>query len=670
MEPDFSGYATKAGLKCSDGRTIMPDAFKHQDTSKVPLVWQHGHGTPENVLGHAILENRGDGVYAHGFFNKTDAGQSAKALVEHGDITALSIYANGLVEKNKAVMHGNIRELSLVLSGANPGAVIDFVSVQHSDGGIEVMDDEAVIFTGLELDLAHAETEEAPAEDKPEEKLEEKPEDKPEDAPVVEDAPEEKETEVTDIQHSADDPTIQDVFDTFSEEQKNVVYYMLSVASDPSSDTLAQSGITPEELTEMIHNVFESNSGGASAERPTLSHSQIEEIKADAARLGSLKESFLAHQAEYGIEDIDVLFPDATLDSNGLSLVSRRMEWVQNVLSNTRHSPFSRIKSLTADVTADEARARGYVKGTLKKDEVVKMLKRVTTPSTIYKKQKLDRDDIIDITSVDIVAWLKAEMRVMLDEEIARAVLVGDNRPADDDDKIDEDHIRPIAYDIDMYNTTVNLPVDITSADLVDAVVSALDGYKGTGTPTLYTTQRRLTSMLLSKDSLGRRLYPTKADLANALLVKDIVPVEAMEQDSDLVGVIVNLVDYTIGADQGGNVSMFDDFDIDYNQNKYLIETRMSGALTKPKSAITLKVNSGRVVVPATPTFVTSTGVLTIPSVSGVVYTNAKTGATLTAGAQTAIAPGASTEVEAVPADGYGLQHDARTDWVFTRATS
>jgi hypothetical protein len=276
MEPDFSGYATKAGLKCSDGRTIMPDAFKHQDTSKVPLVWQHGHGTPENVLGHAILENRGDGVYAHGFFNKTDAGQSAKALVEHGDITALSIYANGLVEKNKAVMHGNIRELSLVLSGANPGAVIDFVSVQHSDGGIEVMDDEAVIFTGLELDLAHAETEEAPAEDKPEEKLEEKPEDKPEDAPVVEDAPEEKETEVTDIQHSADDPTIQDVFDTFSEEQKNVVYYMLSVASDPSSDTLAQSGITPEELTEMIHNVFESNSGGASAERPTLSHSQIE----------------------------------------------------------------------------------------------------------------------------------------------------------------------------------------------------------------------------------------------------------------------------------------------------------------------------------------------------------------------------------------------------------
>jgi hypothetical protein len=664
MEPDFSGYATKTGLKCSDGRTIMPDAFKHQDTSKVPLVWQHAHGAPENVLGHAILENRGDGVYAHGFFNKTDAGQSAKALVEHGDITSLSIYANGLVEKNKAVMHGNIRELSLVLSGANPGALIDFINIRHSDGAIEVMEDEAVIFTGLELELQHTEDEKPPAE---EEKPEEKPEDEPEDEPVVEDAPEDKETEVTDIQHSADDPTIQDVFDSMTEQQKNVVYYMLSVAADSNDGTLAQSAITTEELTEMINNVFESN-GSRDEPRPTLSHSQIEEIKADAQRLGSLKESFLAHQAEYGIEDIDVLFPDATLDSNGISLVSRRMEWVQNVLSSTRHSPFSRIKSLTADVTADEARARGYVKGTLKKDEVVKMLKRVTTPSTIYKKQKLDRDDIVDITSVDIVAWLKAEMRVMLDEEVARAVLVGDNRPADDDDKIDEDHIRPVAYDIDMYNTTVNLPIDISSADLVDAVVGALDGYKGTGTPTLYTTQRRLTSMLLSKDSLGRRLYPTKADLANALLVKDIIPVEAMEQDSDLVGVIVNLVDYTIGADQGGNVSMFDDFDIDYNQNKYLIETRISGALTKPKSAITLKVNSGRVVVPATPTFVTSTGVLTIPAVTGVVYTNAKTGVTLTTGAQTAIAPGASVEVEAVPAEGYGLQHDARTDWVFTRS--
>jgi hypothetical protein len=693
MEADFGGYATKAGLKCSDGRTITPEAFKHQDKMTVPLVWQHGHSEPSNVLGHAILEARDDGIYALGYFNATEQGKSAKQLVEHKDIKSLSIYANQLVEKAKTVLHGTIREVSLVLSGANPGALIDYVRVAHADGEVETLEDEAVIYTGLEIqhsDETDSKTEED-AESSDEDNSEESEEADADKTvkEVYDSLSDEQKAAVhsmigsavanadgSDASHAAssNEPTVQEVYDSLTAVQKDVVHYMIGAALEASttSSTATHSDTendNNQEGTEMTHNVFESDANG-SKPGATLTHDQLKTIVDDAGRLGSLKESFLAHAAEYGIEDIDVLFPDATLDSNGITYVSRRMEWVNNVLTNTKHSPFSRIKSLSADLTADEARAKGYVKGNLKKDEVIRMLKRVTTPKTIYKKQKLDRDDIVDITTVDIVAWLKAEMRLMLDEEIARAVLVGDNRPADDDDKIDEDHIRPIAYDIDMYNTTVELAVDISPTDLIDAVVNAMDSYKGTGTPTLYTTQRRLTSMLLAKDTLGRRLYPTKADLAGALLVQDVIAVEAMEQDSDLVGVIVNLTDYTIGADQGGNVSMFDNFDIDYNQQRYLIETRISGALTKPKSAITLKVNSGRVVTPTAPTFVTSTGVLTVPSQTGVVYKDADTGATLSSGAQTAIAPGASVDVEAVPANGYGFTHDADTEWGFTRDAS
>jgi hypothetical protein len=690
MEPDFSGYATMAGLKCTDGRTITPEAFKHQDQMTVPLVWQHGHSDAKNVLGHVDLEFRdvshpeGAGIYGYGYFNDTEQGENGRKIVAHGDVKFLSIWANELVEKvvagSKQVLHGAIREVSLVLAGANPGAKIDYVRIAHSDdpSDVSVLDDEAIITTGLEI---QHET--------------------PSSGPTV--------------QHSADDPTLAEVYDSLSQVQKDAVNYMIGAALEEAglghsalddnaapqevydsmseqqqelvhsmiesaveqakTDAIAEHSATNQEGTTTV-NVFEQQGAQDSASlrhaamydaRRKLTPDRIGTIIEDAERLGSLKESFLAHAAEYGIDNIDVLFPDARLDQNGISIISRRMEWVQDVLTNTRHSPFSRVKSFTADITAEEARARGYIKGTRKKDEVLKMLRRVTTPKTIYKKQKLDRDDILDITELDIVAWLKAEMRVMLDEELARAILVSDGREVDDEDKIDEDHVRPIAYDDDLYTIKVRLDQAINAGDLTDAVVNAMDGYKGSGNPTLYITQRRLTGLMLQKDTLGRRLYNTKQELANALMVRDIVAVEAMESNSDLIGVIVNLTDYTVGSDRGGDVAMFDDFDIDFNQQKYLIETRVSGALTKPKSAIALFVESSDVVTAPDPTFNATTGVLTVPSQTGVVYLNDDTGATLTAGAQSAIAPGATINVTAAPASGYGLAHDSDREWSFTR---
>ena len=658
MRADFSGYATKNDLRCSDGLTIRANAFKDNDKMKVPLVWQHMHNEPTNVLGHAVLENRADGVYAYGYFNETEAGQSAKELVKHGDINALSIYANKLIKRGQDVIHGAIREVSLVMSGANPGAFIESVTIAHGED-YEIVDDEGIIYTGLFL--AHSD------EDEAEEEVESQEE---------ENMPTEEE-----LSHAASDMTVQEVFETLNDDQKQVVYYMLGEAISAAGDNaLAQSDqIDGEEVLAhinnsiqegfeaMTRNVFEQN-GTSEDGRATLSHSDLKIIVSDAQRLGSLKESFLAHASEFGIEDIDFLFPDAKTLSNSPDFISRRMEWVQDVLSNTKHSPFSRIKSVAADITADEARAKGYVKGNLKKDEIIKLLKRVTTPKTVYKKQKLDRDDIVDITDVDVVAWLKAEMRLMLDEEIAAAILVGDGRESDDEDKIDEDHVRPIAFDVDMYNHVVTLDGSPTPAETIEAIVRARRHYKGTGTPTLYTTDSVLTDLLLDKDTLGRRFYNTEAELAAALRVSKIVVVEAMERVADVVGIIVNLTDYTIGADKGGEISMFDDFDIDYNQQKYLIETRISGALTKPKSAITIKANPGTVVEPTAPSFVTSTGVVTIPTVTGVVYKNAETGATLSAGAQSAIASKASIEIEAVPATGYSFPHGFDADWVFTRA--
>jgi len=718
MEADFSGYATKAGLKCSDGRTIMPEAFKHMDGLKVPLVWQHGHNDPANVLGHAILEARGDGVYTYAFFNENSGGKNAKALVQHGDIVALSIYANQLVERAKQVFHGTIREVSLVLSGANPGALIDNISLAHGDGDMETLEDEAIIFTGLALEH----------EDKPgvvEEKVEEKVEVVDESNPqAIYDALTDEQKEVvhsmigdavdsaktntaehafvpfvkggapaastaTATPGNSTDKTVKDVFDSFSDEQKNVVYYMIGAAIDEasagtaahSSDDNAEEGTTTNEGdlkhtegTVDMTNVFEQN-GIAHQERPSLTHDQLSAIVQDAQKIGSFKEAFLAHVTTYGIENIDFLFPDAKTLASSPEMVTRRQEWVNVVLTGAKKSPFSRIKTISADLTLDAARAKGYVKANLKKEEWFGLQKRVTTPTTIYKKQKLDRDDIVDITDLDVVAWLKAEMRIMLDEEIARAVLVGDGREIDDLDKINETNIRPIAYEDDFYAHKTIIAANVVGDSIVEAVLRARPNYRGTGSPTLFCTEGLLTDLLLIKDKLGRRLYTSLDELAVTLRVAKIVPVPVMESltttGGDILAILVNLTDYTMGADKGGNISMFDDFDIDYNQYKYLMETRMSGALTLFKSALIVLRAAGTQVSPTVPTFVPATGVVTIPAVTGVVYSQSVDGGPVvvaTAGAQTAIGAGLSVEVSAAPAAGYYFPHNFDTDWMFTRA--
>lgn len=556
MKYDFSGYATKNDLKCTDGRTIRKNAFKENDGAIVPLVWQHMHNDPSNVLGHARLENREDGVYCYGSLNDSPAGKNAKELLRHGDITSMSIWANQLVQKGSDVIHGVIKEVSLVLSGANPGAVIDNLTISHADGSMTDLDDEAFINFGIAPsfgeEITHADGE--------------------------------------------DDETIGDIFNTLNEKQKNVVYYMISQALEGLDMEHSDDDFEEEEGEEdMKHNVFDKNDENKGT---ILSHADIQEIFSDAQKCGSLKEAFLAHTQSYGIENIDILFPDAKTVTNPPDFIKRDTEWVSGVLSGTKHSPFSRIKSTAADITADEARARGYVKGNLKKEEVIKLLKRITTPTTIYKKQKLDRDDIIDITDLNVVAWLKAEMRMMLNEELARAILIGDGREADDEDKINEEHIRPIWKDDDMYAHHVSVEDTATTEDLIETIIRSRKEYKGTGSPVFYTTTDVLIDMLLLKDKIGRRLYNTKAEVASALGVSSIVEVPVMENQSyaddskdthTLVGLIVNLKDYTVGADKGGEVSMFDDFDIDYNQYKYLLETRCSGTLTHPKSALVIE---------------------------------------------------------------------------------
>ena len=575
MKYDFSGWATKNNIKCSDGRTILRDAFKHNDGQTVPLVWNHQHNESANVLGHAVLENREEGVYAYCTFNDTEAGKNAKLLVEHGDVTALSIYANQLKQNGSNVMHGTIREVSLVLAGANPGAFIDSI-IRHG----EFCEDEAVIYTGENLSLEHA-------DQKPSDKEDKAGEDDKGDGKV----------------EGNKEKTIKDVVDSMSEEQKNVLYALVGQALEGKE--MAQSAIEENENNieedggeqEMKHNVFE---GKETEKENVLSHDAMETIIKDAKRYGSLKESFLAHQATYGIDKIDYLFPDATNVNNVPDFIKRDDSYVQKVMRGVHHVPFSRIKSMHADITADEARAKGYIKGKLKKEEVFTLLKRTTVPTTIYKKQKLDRDDVIDITDFDVVAWLKAEMRMMLDEEIARAILVGDGRLSSDDDKINEMCIRPIATDADLY--TVKATVDVATAATDDEIAKAFirtviksrKEYKGSGSPTLFTTEDVLTNCLLLEDKNGRVIYDTVDKLATALRVKEIVTVEVMEgaktkvesQDKPLMALMVNLVDYYVGADKGGAVNMFDDFDIDYNQQKYLMETRCSGALVKPYSAV------------------------------------------------------------------------------------
>lgn len=584
---DFSGWATKANLKCSDGRIIRKDAFKSNDGQKVPLVWNHQHSDPTEVLGHALLENREEGVYAYCKFNETESGRTAKLLVQHGDVNALSIYANQLQQQGPNVMHGNIRELSLVLAGANPGAFIESI-IKHG----EECDEEAIIYTGENVSLEHTGCSES-TDDADSESGEIKHADEPGDK---KEPPKEAQESEKD---EGGDETIKDVFETLNEKQKTVVYAMLGQALNNNTDK-SEGGDE-----EMKHNVFDNDVEGQ--DKNVLSHDAMETIITDAKRYGSLKESFLAHAQDYGIENIDYLFPEAKSLATPPDFIKREMGWVQKVMGGVHHTPFSRIKSMFADITEDEARAKGYIKGKLKKEEVFSLLKRTTTPTTIYKKQKLDRDDVIDITDFDVVAWLKSEMRMMLDEEIARAILVGDGRLASSDDKINESNIRPIWKDEDLYNIKSTIEVDAAAtADqkakaFIRACIKSRKNYKGSGTPTLYTTEDVLTDCLLLEDLNGRVLYDTEEKLRTALRVNSIVTVPVMEglkrnddegNSLDLMGIIVNLTDYNVGADKGGAINMFDDFDIDYNQQKYLIETRCSGALVKPFSAITLEMKT------------------------------------------------------------------------------
>lgn len=552
---DFSGWATKNNLKCSDGRTIMKNAFEINDGQTVPLVWNHQHNDPDNILGHALLENREEGVYARCVFNNSVSGQKAKLLVQHGDVCALSIYANQLKQQGANVLHGNIREVSLVLAGANPGASIDSVVIHGQES-----EDEAIIYTGEDISLEHSDSSEKTV------------------------AP-------------SDDETVKDVFNSLNEKQKTVVYAMIgqALANGDESDNKEDDSKGGNDT--MKHNVFDQNNN--KDQQNVLSHSEMMDIIGDAKRFGSLKESAIQHS----VTNIDYLFPDAQTVTPTPTFISRDMGWVAKVMASVHHTPFSRIKSTAANITEDDARAKGYIKGSLKKDEVFTLLKRTTSPVTVYKKQKIDRDDLIDITDFDVVAWIKSEMRMMLDEEIARAVLVSDGRSGASEDKIHEDNIRPIWTDDDLY--TIKQVVTVTSAATDDqkakafirAAIKSRKAYKGSGNPTLYTTEDVLTDCLLLEDATGRAIYDTVQKLATALRVSEIVTVPVMEglkrtvdgTERNLLGIIVNLYDYNIGADKGGAVNLFDDFDIDYNAQKYLIETRCSGALVKPYSAIALE---------------------------------------------------------------------------------
>jgi HK97 family phage prohead protease len=682
MEADFSGYATKAGLKCSDGRTIMPGAFRHQDNMQVPLVWQHGHNDPENVLGHVILEHREDGVYGYGFFNESVKAKHTKGALVHKDINQMSIWANDLIERQKCVLHGVIREVSLVLSGANPGAIIDNIRIQHSSDAEEdeVLDDEAIIYTGLELE--HSSKDDS---------MGDKTEDDEVTTQEVYDSltDEQKEffhsivgealetgKEFAHADSGSGDETIEDVYNSMSEKQKQVLHFMVGEALQSSgSSDMQQDNLNDDDNNEdkkgeeMKHNVFEDQKDDKEAN--VLSHEAMSGIISDATKTGSLRDAVDAYAIAHGITDIDTLFPDAVALDKTPEFLSRRVEWVNQFLSAVRKSPFSRIKTITADLTFEEARAKGYVTGALKREEFFGVSKRETTPTTIYKKQKLDRDDVVDITDFDVVAWLKSEMRLMLDEEIARAALMGDGRDVSHADKISETSIRPIAKEHELFATTVNVNLGDASSsiqELVDAVVANRKFYKGTGMPTFFTTETIIAKFLLLKDTLGRRIYKSLDEVASELRVTSIVSVEAMEEDPTLVGVIVNPVDYVMGSTAGGQVSMFEDFDIDYNQQKYLIETRCSGALTRMKSALVLRARPSTdvLVTPSAPTFDAGTGELTIVDTANVVYKNSANTTVNAAGSPYTVASGDSETITATPAAGYYFATSEDDTWTFT----
>ena len=583
MDYDFSGWATRNNIECSDGRTIMRDAFKDNDGQKVPLVWNHQHDDPNEVLGHALLENRDEGVYAYCKFNDTESGQTAKSLVVNGDVDKLSIYANKLKSNMGQVVHGCIREVSLVLAGANPGAYIDSVVV-HADGAED--EEEGTIYTDeqISVNVEHSE-----------EKSEEKEETKMNDNSEIKHA--EAETE---------EKTVQEVFDTLTDEQKDVVYAIIGEAVEEAKNDAGDEDEGEEEGEEnMKHNVFDNDNN----REDVLAHSEfVKAAIADAKKYGSMRESFIAHAEEEGLEwnennDFSPLFPDATNVNREPIMVEKDNSWVAKVMAQVKHSPFSRVKNTLGRMDESTARAKGYIKGSKKANIQMAVLNRVTTPTTVYIKNDIDRDDVIDITDFDVVAWQKKEMRKQLDKELALAMLLGDGRDVSDQYKINEQNIRPVVSDDDLYTIkyVVTEGVDYNNAGnshsendsvakgIIRAALKARKNYKGSGRPTFYTTEDCLTDMLLIEDQNGRVIYDSIDKLATALRVSEIVTIPEMESRTDIYGIIVNLNDYTAGADKGGSVNMFDDFDIDYNQMKYLMETRMSGALTQPYSAIVLK---------------------------------------------------------------------------------
>ena len=582
---DFSGWATKNDLLCSDGRTIRRDAFKDNDGKVVPLVWNHDHTDPSNVLGHALLKNVADGVYAYGSFNSNPKAIEAATLLAHGDIKALSIWANKLQQRGGDVLHGDIKEVSLVLAGANPAAIIDSVMVHGEES-----DEEAIIYTGESICHSSGELKDEFEE--------------------TEETVEHADDKADEPEKSDDDETVADIFETLSEKQKNAVYALIGEII--SRNKGKENEDNKEEDSVMKHNVFEQQNGDQ--QENVLCHADVKAAFDDAKRYGSLKDSFVAHglkevtymahaDGDYGIKNIDYLFPEARNVNNTIDFIKREDSWVRDFMSRVHRSPFSRIKSIHANITEDEARAKGYIKGNMKKEEVFTLLKRSTTPTTVYKKQKLDRDDVLDITDLDTVALVKGEMRGMLDEEIARAALVGDGRSASDDDKINEVNIRPIWTDADLYS--IKVPIAVAAGDddnkkatnFIRAAIKSRKNFRGSGTPVLYTTEDMLSDMLLLTDTTGRDIYDTVEKLCKKLRVSEIITVPVMEgltrqvesKTRTLAGIIVNLQDYNIGADKGGSINMFEDFDIDYNQMKYLIETRCSGALTKPYSAMVLE---------------------------------------------------------------------------------
>lgn len=644
MKPDFSGYATKYGIRCSDGKTILAHAFKGQDGVKLPLVWEHQRRDPSNILGHAILKHKDDGVYVEGFFNETPSAKNVKEQLSHGDINALSIFANNLDFKGKdMVSHGVIREVSVVTVGANPGAIIDQIIHTYSDDFDN--EEEAIIYSGEFLSHSDSDNDKGTGDEK--------------------------------------DMTIADVYNSMTEEQKQLNAYLITEALKAQEENVEHSEDLDEDEDDLDenedsnndegdktlkhnYNVFEGGAQGT-PQRPTLTHSQLESIREDFLKHGSFKDAVLEHAVEYGIEDIDLLFPDAKTLDNAPELIGRQVEWVSKVLNGVRKTPFAKVKTMWGDITHEEARAKGYVKGTLKKEEFFGLTKRETGPTTIYKKQKLDRDDIIDVTDFDLVAWLKAEMRLMLDEEIARAILFGDGREIDDPDKIKDpagasegNGIRAVVSDDDFFSMKLTYPANAGGEARIESVMRAMKDYRGSGSPTFYTSSSEVTDLLLLKDRLGRRLYNTEAELARAMRVADIVEVDDEVMPEGVVGIVMNLRDYNVGTNRGGQISFFSDFDIDYNQEKYLYETRLSGANVKHRSALVIMRSEGTEVVPTAPSFDADTNTLTIPTITGVEYLvndEVKTGDVVITD---------DVVVEARPTEGHYFRGNSTTIWEFT----